>query len=180
MACRRPTVRIIGLVLTAVTALAGAALPVSLDAAVGPDLNRAAGWGGRDSLGAVEPIFREGLRGPPAAPLSGQAQAFQTTLYTDTYNANFPFNARIFDLDKDGKRELIITGVLTDYSWIATPNTRCNCCNRWQLDSYSRDGTNLALEKTGELDYGYDTRLRTAVGTIGTQVKVAGVGNRYP
>jgi hypothetical protein len=80
---------------------------------------------------------------------------FEATFYTSTYNANFPFNVHVYNIDADPSPEVLLAGVLTDYSLIATPNTRCSWCNEWHLTSYSWNGSALTLEMTGTLDVGY-------------------------
>jgi hypothetical protein len=114
------------------------------------------------------------------ADISTSWQAFETTLYTDIYNANFPYNVHVYDLDGLGNPELVIAGVLSDYSLIPTPNPRCSWCNQWQIDAFSWDDGGLTGKLSESLDVGYDTKIRSDIGLIGGAVKLTGVGNLYP
>ena len=120
------------------------------------------------------------LRPKQLVAASNSTQMLTATLYTDIYNANFPYSVHIHDLDSDGKQELVLVGVLTDYSWIPTPNPRCSWCNEWRLNAYSWDGIGLTPKFTGTLDVGYDNWVRSAIGTLHGATKVVGVGNLYP
>jgi hypothetical protein len=116
-----------------------------------------------------------------AANTSQWGSIYETTFYTDQYNANYPYNVHIQDIDGGGLAELVIVGTLTDYSWIPTPNPRCSWCNQWQLDAYSWDESGVLTPKHSEfLDVGYDTTVYSAIGSIKGIIKVAGVGNLYP
>jgi hypothetical protein len=137
--------------------------------------------GGREALYPYQGGTDAGEELPSAnsgASISGQS--FDTTLYTDIYNANHPYSVHVQNLDAVGNPELVIAGVLTDYSWVATPNPRCGWCNEWRLNAYSWDGTGLTSVLTGTLDSGYDTLVRSTIGTLGGATKVVGVGNLYP
>jgi hypothetical protein len=133
--------------------------------------------GSTSTLAPTSTTLPTGQPSPRPKPVVG---TLETTLHKDIYNANFPFSALISDLDGDGRQELITAGALTEYSWIPSPNPRCEWCNEWRIEAYTWDGEKLAVEHSGTLDVGYDTLLRATIGTFGGVTKVAGVGNLYP
>ena len=77
---------------------------------------------------------------PPAGAAATATEVHTATFYTGIYNANFPYSVHIRHLDNDSTRKLVLSGVLTDYSMIATPNARRSWCNEWRLSSLARDG----------------------------------------
>ena len=103
------------------------------------------------------------------------SQEYNAVLYSDIYNNNIAESAQIVDVDEDGKEELFVAGVRTDYSWIPSPNPRCSWCNDWRVHTFAWNGSSLTPELTGTLDYGYDTWVDAAWGN-----RVVGVGNMYP
>ncbi len=118
--------------------------------------------------------------GSQAGPDAQAATTYEVTFYTSTYNANFPFNVHVANVDADSPPEVVIVGVLTDYSLIPTPNPRCSWCNQWRLNAYSWTGTSLTPEMTGTLDVGYEVWVRSDIGQIGSATKIAGAGYMYP